>query len=189
MKSFKKIALLLMLVLGGKAASASVVEVTSGDLSLLKGAGVINIQYDYSKLTVGGYPTLDDWIAYKKKTYETRSGKSGDEWYKNWINSRDNVMVPRFEDVMNKKLAKSKLSVAQNTQSAKYTLVVKLTHYIEDNVGWPYFIGVMTMFEAKVYLVETQKPETILATIRADYLPEVGDLGGSIGNLIVKYTK
>ena len=89
---------------------------------------------------------------------------------------------------MNKKLGKCGLEVKQNS-GAKYTLIVKITHYIETQTGFPYFIGIPTMFEAKVYLVETSAPQTKLATIRADYLRDVGDMGGSIGNLICKNLK
>lgn len=186
----KKILSLFFMLFFVAKINASVVELTSGDLSLLRGAGVVNIQYDYTGLTVSGYPTLDDFVAFKKKKFEEKNpGKTGDEWYKNWIYNRENIMIPRFEDVLNKKLAKAKLSVAQNTTTAKYTLVVKMTHYIEAQAGFPMYIGIPTMFEAKVFLVETAKPDVILATVRADYLKEIGDLGGSIGNLIATYAK
>lgn len=190
MKAINKIVILICLITLGQVSNAAVVELTSGDLSPLRNAGVVNIQYDYSKLTVNGYPTIEEYITFKKKKFEEfhKGAKKGDEWYQNWLFDRTDVMQPRLQEVMNRKMEKCAL-VAKQDPSAKYTLIIKITHYLESNAGFPYFIGYLSMFEAKVYLVETANPEVKLATIRADYLNEVGDLGGSIGNLICKYLK
>jgi hypothetical protein len=190
MKIMKKISLLALFMLAGFSIKASVVELTSGDLGALRGSSEVNLVYDFSALTVSGYPTLDDYIAYKKKKYEEvyKGEKKGEEWYQNWLANRNDVFIPRFEDVLNKKLGKCNITARQKS-SARYTLIIKVTHYIETNSGFPYFIGAMSMFEAKVYLVDSSAPETKLATIRADYLNEVGDLGGSIGNFICKMLK
>lgn len=190
MKTVQKIALVVCLITMSISSKASVVELTKGSLDALKGVSSVNIQYDYSALTVNGYPTIDEYITFKKKKFEEfhKGAKKGDEWYTNWLIDRTDVMQPRMEEVMNRKMEKCGM-IAKKDPAAKYTLIVKITHYLESNAGFPYFIGYLSMFEAKVYLVETAAPDVKLATIRADYLNEIGDLGGSIGNLICKYIK
>jgi hypothetical protein len=190
MKLLKRSLTALSLLLIVSTANSAVVELTKGSLDALKGQSVVNMQYDFSNLTVNGYPTLDEYITFKKKKYEEyhKGQKSGEEWYKNWLYDRENVLIPRLEDVFNKKMAKCAVT-GKKSPEAKYTLIFKISHYVESNAGWPYFIGYTSMYEAKVFLVETAAPETKLATIRADYLNEVGDLGGSVGNLICKYLK
>lgn len=190
MNIFKKNILFISFLLFCQFSNASVVELIDGSLNVLKGNNLVNVQYDFSDLIVNGYPTIDEYVAFKKKKFEEfhKGAKTGEEWYKNWIYDREHVMIPRIEDVLNKKMEKCGIAAKQNA-GAKYTLIIKINHYIESNAGWPYFIGVVSMFEAKIYLVETAAPEKKLAYIRADYCNEVGDLGGSIGNLICKELK
>lgn len=190
MKTIKNSSICLLILLFAQIAKAQVIELTEGSLSAIKGSALVNVQYDFSKLTVNGYPTIEDYITYKKKKYEEfhKGTKPGSEWEQNWKVDRETVMIPRIQEVMNRKLEKCGMSTQLNA-SAKYTFIVKITHYLESNAGFPYFIGYVNMFEAKVYLVETANPDKKLATIRADYLKDVGDLGGSIGNLICKLLK
>lgn len=185
--------------------NGSVIQLTSGSFDSLRGSSLLNLQFDFSSLTVSGYPTLEEYIRFKKKKYEqTFPGAKGEDWYINWLNERESMTIPTISNGLTNKLKACRLSAKKNTDT-KYTLIVKVMHYNDAknkntstltiapgaggglNVGT--YKGLTSMYEVKVFLVETAFPEKILATIRADYYNDLGELGSSIGNLICKLLK
>jgi len=48
----------------------------SGDVSVLKGQSVINLQYDYSRMAVGKFKNSDDYVA--DRTADMNKKKPGD---------------------------------------------------------------------------------------------------------------
>lgn len=116
MKKILTIALLLFSVV----AFSQKITLKSGDLSGLKGQKSINISYDYSNMRVGKYADEKDYVAEKVKGYNEKEAGRGDSWKKAWIADRASRFQPNFEELLNKYLSKSGISVSSDNKSAEY---------------------------------------------------------------------
>lgn len=93
-----------------------------GDLSVLKSVKEINIEYDYSNMGVGKFKTEEEYVKSKVSEYNEKEPGRGDNWKESWVNSRQRVYHPKFEELFNKYAG---VTASQNNTSAKYTLIVK----------------------------------------------------------------
>lgn len=167
MKSIKFALLASFLMLGSMVSYGKVV-LLSGNPSPLKGITSLNLQYDYSKIIVGGM----DEESFIKKGVEDRNAKkpgSGDVWKERWYNDRDSRFAPRFEELLNKNIGEKNASAARNNSNAKYTLILR-TVFTETgfNVGImrkPAFINV------EVDIVETANPSNVVARLSISKIP------------------
>ena len=66
-------------------------KLKSGDLSILKGQKVINLQYDYSKMKVGKYDNEEEYIKDGTADRNQKKPGSGDEWATKWRSDKEVV--------------------------------------------------------------------------------------------------
>jgi hypothetical protein len=123
----KKLSLLLMLtaVIGFTATAQT--HAKKGKYSFLKGEKMLNLEYDYSDMTVGKKLTEDEYVSKKVAEYNKKEAGKGDTWKENWINARAKRYEPKFETLINKSMEKLGTKASQGA-SAKYTLIVKTTY-------------------------------------------------------------
>ena len=142
-------------------------KLKSGDIKVLKGQNLINLQFDYSKATIGKFKSEDDYITNGIAERNKKKAGSGDEWAEKWKSDRKNKFQPAFENEFNDALRAFNVKGKDDAIEAKYTLICSTT-FVE-----PGFNASMVVSFAKkpayidltIELVETSKPGTILATI------------------------
>ncbi len=122
--------LALVLITSSLFAQKPVVE---GKLNFLKGQKVINVQYDYDRMSVGKYKDSKKYVAEKVKEKNKDEAGSGNEWKRKWIDDRESRFQPKFEELINKYLADKGVKVVPNAEDAEYTLILKTTH---TEPGW-----------------------------------------------------
>jgi hypothetical protein len=136
------------------AAVAGGPKLKSGDVKKLAGQTTLKVQYDYSKMRVGDM-SEEAYVSKKVNEYNAKEKGKGDKWKEGWEGARLSRYQPQFLEVFNK-AGDGKISISENADNAKYTLIVKVV-FIEPgfNVGVmkkPAFVN----FEYKV--VETANP-------------------------------
>lgn len=98
-----------------------------GDCSFLKGVKELNVMYDYADMGVGDYDDEADYVKKKVEEYNKKEAGRGDKWKESWTGSRKRVYQPKFEELFNKMLTGNGISIAEDRESAEYTLIVKTT--------------------------------------------------------------
>jgi hypothetical protein len=138
-------------------------KLTSGDLKVVKGQSLINLQYDYSKMAVGKYKNESDYITHRTTDMNKHKPGSGDEWAGKWVGDRTSRFQPEFERSVNKVLDKFHVMCKENTTDAKYTLIIHTT-FTEPgyNVGISRENAYITVV---VDLVETANPSNVIASM------------------------
>ena len=123
-----------------------------GNYDFLKGEKTLNLEFDYSNMTVGKKKTEEEYIAKKVSDHNEKEAGKGDKWKENWLNARSKRYEPKFETLINKSMTKAGITASQSAD-AKYTLVVKTT-YTEPG----YNIGISKMparVDFEMVIVET----------------------------------
>ena len=153
MKNLKGALLVTGLFLTFQVGFAQRIDLRSGDVAVLEGQKVVNVQYDYSDFGVGKFATEKEYLDKKSAEYNAKEAGKGDEWRKAWVADRKNRYEPKFEELFNKGLEGKGLKADQGNPDAKYTFVVK-TVFLEPGFN----VGVMrknAYLNYKVDLVET----------------------------------
>ncbi len=146
-------------------AVAQKVKLKSGKLSMLSGVKELNVQYDYSEMSVGKFSDEADYIKKKKEDYNKKEAGKGDSWEKAWVADRENRFEPQFEELFNKT---SGIKVG-DLSDAKYTLIFKTTF---TEPGYNIHISRKNAsINGEAYIVETANPDKILAKITVDKCP------------------
>jgi len=153
-------------------------KLTSGDIKILKGQTLINVQYDYSKMAVGKFKTDDEYIASKTKDMNKKKAGSGDEWAEKWKGDRESRIQPAFERMMNMALQHFNVSVRELASDAKYTFIVRTTFLEVGFSTFGYGPRKSAYISAVVDVVETSNPNTVLASI--DMKKEEGHYMGDL---------
>lgn len=110
--------------------TAQKMEVEKGDFAFLNGQTAINIEFDYSKLTLlKENKTEAQYIADRQKELNDKNSGVGDIWKKKWEGAKKAIWEPKFMELVNIVLAKKSknLSFQEDLASAKYTLIVEAT--------------------------------------------------------------
>lgn len=170
-KNYLLAALMLLIASAG---FAQKVKVTQGKLDFLKGQQNINVIYQYDNMRVGKFDKEEDYVNEKVNDYNEKEAGKGDEWKEKWIDARENQYKPKFEELMNKGLAKYNVTVGDYPE-AEYTLVLNTT-FTEPgfNVGVmrrPAFINLDAVF------VKTSDLDNALATVTIERSPGQDGLG------------
>jgi hypothetical protein len=156
----------------------------SGDVSVLKGQTVINLQYDYSRMSVGKFKNEKDYVASRTADMNKKKPGDGDRWAEAWKNDRSSRYQPTFEKNLNAIVGKFNVSCKENATDAKYTLIIRTT-FTEPG----YNIGITRQnawIKMEVDLVETANSGAVLASMmmkREDSINMMGydfDTGGRI---------
>ena len=157
--------------------SAQDMEVTKGDFGFLKDQKEINVEFDFSKMTLlKEKKTEAQYIEERAKDLNEKSKGNGEIWKKKWNSSKELIWKPKFLELVNIVLSKEKKDISfQEGLNTKYTLLVE-TIWIFP--GWD--VSIMKQ-PAKVTtimrFVETANKSNVLAEISSENAP--GDQWGS----------
>ena len=86
-------------------------KLKSGDLSVLKGQKVINLQFDYSKMKVGKFDNEEEYIKTGTADRNKKKEGAGDAWAVKWRSDKTERYQPAFVESFNKKADDCNLEV------------------------------------------------------------------------------
>lgn len=173
----KKIMIMLLFVFLTSASFAQKLKNEKGNVTVLKGQKIVNIQYDYSKMKLMKENlTEEQYIKNRKADLNEKNNGEGDRWEKRWNNAREDFWQPKFEELLSETITKDKnIKFEAGAKDAKYTLVVDVTWVYP---GWD--IAMMKQ-SAKVNtllkIVATDNPSKVLYSVESLEAP--GDQWGS----------
>jgi hypothetical protein len=158
--------------------TAQRMDVVKGNFDFLKGQKEINVQFDYSELTLMKEKKSEAaYIEDRTNDLNEKNKNVGDIWAKKWKASRELSWNPKFLELVNVVLSKKDVDVSfqEGLTAVPYTLIVKSVWIYP---GW----DVMMMKQpAKVTtlltFVETANPSNVLVEITSENAP--GDQWGS----------
>jgi hypothetical protein len=147
MKSIKSYFAGLVLLFSFFPGHAQEVDMSKGDLSILKDEKTINVEFLFEKLSVGDFSKEQDYIKKKTEEYNLKEAGSGDIWARKWQEDKEQKFGPKFILGLTNEC---KLTVSKD---AKYTLIFNTTA-IEPG----YSVGVSKRnagVDGNVWIVET----------------------------------
>jgi hypothetical protein len=154
-------------------------KLKSGELKVLKGQTIINLQFDFSKTTIGKFKNEEDYISNGIAERNKKKAGSGDEWAEKWKSDKTSKFQPAFENEFNDALRAFNVKGKVDAVEAKYTLICSTT-FIEPGFNASMAISFAkkpALINMTVDLVETANPGTILATIELNKV-ESKSMGG-----------
>lgn len=125
----------------------------------------MNVQYDYSDMSVGKFKKEEEYIKKKKEEYNSKDEGKGEKWEADWIKDRKERFEPNFEELFNKH-GGTKIG---NFPKAKYTMILKTT-FTEPGFN----VHVMrknAMINAEAWIVETANPGNVIAKMSIQKSP------------------
>ncbi|MCF2504604.1 hypothetical protein L0663_14520 [Dyadobacter sp. CY107] len=175
MKKFIYAAVVAFAAIGASDSFAQRVDLRSGDVAVLSGQKIVNIEYDYSEFGVGKFATEKEYLDKKSAEYNAKEAGKGDTWKKAWVDDRKNRFEPKFEELFNKGMADKGLQAVQSRPDATYTLIVR-TKFVEPGFN----VGVMrknAYVDYEVDLVESANKSAKVAQLNLRNVPG-GQFGG-----------
>jgi hypothetical protein len=172
----KKIVFAVLLV--SSIMTAQDMDVVKGDFGFLKDQKEINVEFDYSKMTLLKEKfSEENYVANRTKELNEKAKTSGDVWKKKWNSSKELIWNPKFLELINLVLAKENkvVNFQEGLAMAKYTLIVE-TVWIYP--GWD--AGVMKQaakVTTQLKFVETNNKSNVLLEISSVNSP--GDQWGN----------
>lgn len=160
MKTNKFFMAIVTILLVTISASAQQVDLTRGDLSILKEEKTINIEFTYEKMTVGDDGKEADYIKRKTQENNEKEKGSGEIWARKWEEDKKQKFEPRFI------LGFTNLSKMTVSKDARYTLIFN-TRALEPG----YSVGVSKRnagIDGTVSIVETANPTKKLAVLSVE---------------------
>ncbi|WP_281637838.1 hypothetical protein [Flavobacterium marginilacus] len=172
----KKIVFALLFV--SSIMTAQDMDVVKGDFGFLKDQKEVNVEFDYSKLTLLKEKlTEEKYVENRAKDLNEKSKNTGDIWKKKWAASKDQIWNPKFLELLNVVFNKDGKDVTfqEGLTSAKYTLIVEAVWIYP---GWD--VAIMKQ-PAKVTtnlkFVETANKSNVLLEVSSEDAP--GDQWGN----------
>lgn len=125
-------ALLVLLIAASATLTAQEINKTGGKPEVLKEIDSMNIEFDYSRLTVGEMGREANYVKRKRDDYNKKEPGRGDAWVIAWNNDRPRAYEPKFMELFNEN---SERQIVRDSTS-RYTMIFKVT-FIEPgfNVG------------------------------------------------------
>ena len=164
MKIIKIYLTLACVLFAGITGFAQEVDMTKGDLSILKGETSINFKFTYEKMSVGDFNKEADYIKKRMEEQNAKDPPNGDNWAAQWEADKKNFYGDKFI------LGFTKQNKMTFSKDAKYTLIFN-TKALEPG----YQVGVSKRnagVDGTVTLIETAKPEKKLAVLYVERAPE-----------------
>ena len=164
MKKIKFCLVLAGILFGSLTGFGQEVDITKGDLSILKGETTINIELTYEKMAVGDFSKEADYIKKRTEELDTKEPGTGDKWAAEWEEQKKNYFGDKFI------LGFTKQNKMTYSKDAKYTLIFN-TKALEPG----YQVGVSKRnagVDGTVTLVETAKRDKKLAVLFVERAPE-----------------
>ena len=158
--------------------TAQDMKVVKGDFGFLKGQKEINVEFDYSQLTLmKENKNEEQYVSERRKELNEKNKGVGDIWQKKWKSSKEMIWNPKFLELLNIVLSKKKVDMTfqEDLTSSKYTLIVQPTWIYP---GWD--VAMMKQpakVSTKLMFVETNNKSNVLLEITTDKAP--GDQWGS----------
>jgi hypothetical protein len=157
MKTKLMAALALIALFAVQPAWAQKIKVLDGSLAVIKGVSKMNLQFDYSAMSVGKFKTEAEYVEKKKGEYNKKEDGKGDKWEKDWIADRKDRYEPQFTELFNKSSDGVKVG---EYGSEKYTLIVKTT---KTEPGYNIAISRKNAeIEGEILVVETANPGAVV---------------------------
>jgi len=153
-------------------------EVVKGDFGFLKDQKEINVEFDYSKMTLmKEKKTEAQYVEDRAKELNEKNKGVGDIWKKKWNPSKELIWNPKFLELINVVLVKEdkEVNFQEDLKAAKYTLIVE-TVWIYP--GWD--AGIMKQpakVSTNLKFVETVNKSNVLLEISSENAP--GDQWGN----------
>ena len=166
---------LLVIAIVFSAGNMMAQKLKSGDLKMLKGQSVVNVQYDYSQMKVGK-KNVDEYEAEGIRERNKKKPGSGDEWAVKWKSDRTDRFQPTFEKNFNDKTSGAGTTIREGATDAKYTLIVRITFFepgFQSGVG----ISKPASLNITIDVVETPAADKILATVEYNKIPSKNMMG------------
>ena len=157
MKIFRKTALIISFLFANICCFAQEVDMTKGNLSILKGETSINVEMTYEKMSVGDFSKEAEYIKKKIEEQNAKDPPNGDNWVAEWEAQKKSFFGEKFT------LGLTKFYEVKIDKTAKYTLIFN-TKALEPG----YSIGVSKRnagVDGTITLIETGKPEKKLAVV------------------------
>lgn len=156
-------------------------KVTEGDFDFIKGQSEINVEFDYSNLTLlKDELTNDEYVKAHSEDLEKKGKGKGKAWKKSWEASKDLIYAPKFLELMNRDLYEDEgVSFEEGLTKAKYTLIVEV---IWIYPGWN--AAVMRQpakLTTVLKFVETANRENVVLKITSENAPG-NRFGGTFSN-------
>ncbi|PWA09080.1 hypothetical protein [Flavobacterium laiguense] len=158
--------------------TAQEMSVMQGDFDFLKDQKEINVEFDYSKMTLLKEKLSEEqYITKRAQELNEKTKGIGDIWKKKWNAGKELIWNPKFLELMNVVYSKGKKEVSfqEGLTTAKYTLIVK-TIWIYP--GWD--AGIMkepARVSTFLLFVETNNKSNVLFEISSKNAP--GDQWGN----------
>ncbi len=172
----KKIAV-LALVLVSSLTMAQKIKVISGDASVLKGEKQVNVEFDYSKLTLMNDELPEQrYVDERKADLNSKSDGNGDLWLQKWQSAKEMIWEPKFLELMEKYATNKKdVQFKKSNNTAKYTLIVEVLWIYP---GWDVYIQRQpAKMTCNLKIVETANKGNVVFEMHASNAP--GDQFGS----------
>lgn len=172
----KKI-LTLVLAIACSHIYAQKINVEQGGFDFLIGQKEVNVEFDYSNLTLlKENLTNDAYVTKRSADLEEKGRGKGQTWAKKWDSSRELIWNPKFIELVNAYLEKKEgIYFSEGIADTKYTLIVEVVWIYP---GWD--VGIMKQ-PAKVTtnlkFVETANRDSILLEVSSKNAP--GDQYGN----------
>jgi hypothetical protein len=169
----------LMLVAPGFAqfgASPMRTVLKKGDFSALAGESAVMLVYSYENMVVGKF-TEEKYVEKKRKEQNEKEAGKGDSWAEKWVAARANVYEPRFEELLNERLAKGKVALMAGREKSDARYMIKV-HTTDTEPG--YNVGISRMpgyITATITLHETSAPDAALAEVEIQRAPAQDAMG------------
>lgn len=164
MKTIKIYLVIAGILFGSLTGFAQEVDLTKGDLSILKGETTINIEVTYEKMAVGDFSKESDYIKKRIEELNAKEPGTGDKWAVEWEEQKKNYFGDKFI------LGFTKQNKMTYSKDAKYTLIFN-TKALEPG----YQVGISKRnagVDGNVTLVETAKRDKKLAVLFVERAPE-----------------
>lgn len=172
----KKIVLVVLFV--SSVMAAQDMDVVKGNFDFLKDQKEINVEFDYSKMTLlAEKVTEEQYVAKRAAELNGKAKNTGDIWKKKWSSSKELIWNPKFLELMNVVCAKEKKDInwQEGLKTAKYTLIVE-TVWIYP--GWDAAIMKQkAKVSTRLKFVETNNKSNVLLEISSEEAP--GDQWGN----------
>ena len=164
MKILKSCLLIVSFLFAGICCFAQEVDLTKGNLAVLKGETTINFEFTYEKMAVGDFSKEADYIKKRTEELNAKEPGTGDKWAVEWAEQKKGYFGEKFI------LGFTKQNKMTANKEAKYTLIFN-TKALEPGyqLGGPKRnAGV----DGTVTLVETANRDKKLAVLYVERAPE-----------------
>jgi hypothetical protein len=136
-------------------------KIVEGSLDAIKSATKLNLEMDYSEMSVGKFKTEAEYLTKKKSEYNKKEEGKGDKWEKDWIQDRKERFQPEFKTLFNKHCNKFE---AGDFPKEKYTMIVKTTR---TEPGYNVVVSRKNAeVDGEIIVVETANKNNVLLRIK-----------------------